>query len=388
MEKTNLRDANFSRILLIKPSALGDVVHTLPVLAKLRARFPQARIDWMLTPENAELVRYHPAISNIVIFARRELGRAGRSWQATSGFFQLLRQLRGARYEMVIDLHGQLRSAFFALATGAPVRIGFDRPVRARSRLTPKHALQNTTRRGWFGAREGSWLTYTHRIPIPTLDVHAVDRYLWLGAMLGFDDAPPDFALPLPDAAEKIVEQLLRAHGLTDAGKAFALLAPGTVWETKHWTPEGFAEAARGLMRDGLAVVLAGTPRDRERCEKIAALAPGVLDFCGKTSSPAELAALIKRANICLTNDSGSMHLAAALNRPVVSVFGPTNPVRVGPYRRPESVVRLELSCSPCNFRRLSQCPFGHACMRDLPAEMVLDRARQILKRERERAAA
>src|SRR5438132_14326113 len=88
----SLRTVNFSGILLIKPSALGDVVHALPVLVKLRARFPQARIDWMLTPENAELVRCHPALSNVVVFARRELARAGRSWQATSGFFRLLRQ--------------------------------------------------------------------------------------------------------------------------------------------------------------------------------------------------------------------------------------------------------------------------------------------------------
>lgn len=377
---SDLRTADFSRILLIKPSALGDIVHTLPVLVKLRARFPKARIDWMVTPENAELVRCHPALSNVVIFARRELARIGRSKKATLGFFRLLRQLRSARYDLVIDLHGQLRSAFFALATGAKVRIGFDRPVRPERRVSSEQALQNATRRGWAGAREGSWLAYTHRIPIPTLDVHAVDRYLWLGEMLGFDNAPPDFTMHLPNEAEQNAARILREHGLAD--KPFALFVPGTIWETKHWTPEGFAGAARGLMRNGLAVALAGTMRDRERCERIVALAPGSIDLSGKTSSPAELAALIRRAKICITNDSGSLHLAVALGRPVVSVFGPTNPVRVGPYRQPESVVRLDLPCSPCNFRRLSQCPFDHKCMRDLPAEMVLERAREILSRE------
>jgi lipopolysaccharide heptosyltransferase I len=378
----DLRAAKFSRILLIKPSALGDVVHTIPALVKLRACYPEARIDWMLTPENAELVRCHPALSSVVIFARRELARTGRSWKATAAFFRLVRTLRSAHYDLAIDLHGQLRSGFFALATGAGVRIGFDRPVRERSAAVPKHALQNATRRGWAGAREGSWLAYTHRIPIPTLDVHAVDRYLWLGAMLGLDDARPDFTMHLPSESEKNIERLLAEHRASTPDESFALLVPGTIWETKHWTPEGFAGAARGLMRDGFCVLLAGTPRDRERCEKIAMLAPGTINLCGKTSSPAELAALIQRASICLTNDSGAMHLAAALGRPVISVFGPTNPARVGPYNSPDSVVRLELSCSPCNFRRLSQCPFDHACMRDLSAETVLDRIRKILPRQ------
>ena len=127
-----LRSAEFSRILLIKPSALGDVVHTLPVLVKLRARYPRAQIDWLITPENAEVVRYHPALSNVVLFARRDFSKRGRRWRAFVSFFDLLKQIRSAKYELIIDMHGQVRSAFFALISGARVRIGFDRP-QARS---------------------------------------------------------------------------------------------------------------------------------------------------------------------------------------------------------------------------------------------------------------
>src|SRR5579885_560454 len=123
-----LRSRTFRRILLIKPSAVGDVIHTLPVLVKLRTRYPEARIDWVLTPAIAEWVGHHPALSGVVPFDRRLYVRCWRSWSAAAGLVRMLVGLRQARYDLVIDLHGQFRSALLTLATRAPVRIGFDRP--------------------------------------------------------------------------------------------------------------------------------------------------------------------------------------------------------------------------------------------------------------------
>jgi heptosyltransferase I len=372
-----LRSAEFSRILLIKPSALGDVVHTLPVLVKLRARYPRAQIDWLITPENAEVVRYHPALSNVVLFARRDFSKRGRRWRAFVSFFDLLKQIRSAKYELIIDMHGQVRSAFFALISGARVRIGFDRPVKRGLTVSAEHDLKNIPSHGWRGAREGSWIAYTHRIPIPTLDVHAIDRYLWVAPLLGLDDKPPDLTIHLSPQATNKVNRLLEEHGVP-ASKPLVVLVPGTIWETKHWTIEGFAGVARQFLQDGFAVALAGTTRDQQRCRQIAAAAPGTCDLSGKTTS-ADLAALIRRAEVAVTNDSGSMHVAASLGKPMVSVFGPTNPVHIGPYERPESVVRVDLPCSPCNYRRLSQCPFDHACMKQVTSAMVVERVRKIL---------
>jgi len=372
-----LRSADFSRILLIKPSALGDVVHTLPVLVKLRARYPRAQIDWLITPENAEVVRYHPALSNVVLFARRDFSKRGRRWGAFLSFFDLLKQIRSAKYELIIDMHGQVRSAFFALISGARVRIGFDRPVKRGLTVSAEHALKNIPNHGWRGAREGSWIAYTHRIPIPTLDVHAIDRYLWVAPLLGLDDNPPDLTIHLSPQATSKVNRLLKEQGVP-VSKPLVVLVPGTIWETKHWTIEGFAGVARQFLQDGFAVALAGTMRDQQRCRQIAAAAPGTCDLSGKTT-PADLAALIRRAEVAVTNDSGSMHVAASLGKPMVSVFGPTNPVHIGPYERPESVVRVDLPCSPCNYRRLSQCPFDHACMKQVTSAMVVERVRKIL---------
>jgi len=372
-----VRSAEFSRILLIKPSALGDVVHTIPVLVKLRARYPRARIDWLITPENAEIVRHHPALSNVLLFARRDFAKRGHRWGAARAFLDLLKQIRRAKYDLVIDMHGQVRSAFFALVSGARMRIGFDRPIKRTLTISADHDLKNVPSHGWRGAREGSWIAYTHRIPIPTLDVHAIDRHLWVGELLGFDDNPPDLTIHLSPETVRNVERLLKEKGV-DASQPLVVLVPGTIWETKHWTIEGFAGVARYFLREGFAVALAGTKRDEPRCRQIAAAAPGACDLSGKTT-PADLAALIRRAEVAVTNDSGSMHVAASLGKPMVSVFGPTNPVHIGPYERPESVVRVDLPCSPCNYRRLSQCPFGHACMKQVTSAMVVERVEKIL---------
>jgi lipopolysaccharide heptosyltransferase I len=373
----DIRHAEFSRILLIKPSAVGDVVHALPVLDKLRRRYPQARIDWLLTPENAKLIRGHPAVSNILLFARREFSDREKRAGAAGKLLSLLRGILATRYEMVIDLHGQMRSALFALASAAPVRIGFGRPVKRReASVFEGKPLGNIASRGWTGAREGSWLAYTHHIPIQTLEAHAVDRYLWVGELLGFEPGPPVFHLPAAPEAEERIASHLAAYAAPS--RPLAILAPGTMWETKHWTPEGFAEVAKRLTDTGFTPILIGGNGERAYNRAIQQQAPGATDFTGQTSL-ADAVALIRRAAVVVTNDSGAMHIAAALGKPAISIFGPTNPVHVGPYGQPQNVVRLDLSCSPCNYRRLNQCPNGHACMRDLPVEMVMERIRTAL---------
>lgn len=373
MNATELRSREFERILLVKLSAFGDVVHTIPVLKKLRARYPKARIDWLITPENASLVETHPALSGVVPFPRKQVGK---TWGATVAAARLVRRLRSARYDLVIDLHGQMRTAFFTLASGAPTRIGFDRP-RKRVIEAQRRPSEDVGQHGWMGAREGSWVAYTHRIPVPRLDVHAVDRYLWVGEMLGFEDGPPEYGIVVPEEAERRVADRLKTAGLE--GKRLAVLVPGTIWETKHWSVEGFARVARDLEKAGLGVVVAGAPQDRRRSETIARGCEAALDLAGQTSL-IELAALIGRASVCVTNDSGSMHLAVALGRPVTSVFGPTDPVKVGPYERPGAVVRVDMACSPCYLKRLSGCKRGHACMERVTPEMVTERALGVMK--------
>jgi lipopolysaccharide heptosyltransferase I len=371
----DLRSRDFRKILLIKLSAVGDVIHTIPVLNKLRRRYPAAQLDWLVTPPIAELLRHNPAITNVIEFAREDWSKP---WTLTpfASYARLAAKLRANAYDLVVDMHGQVRTAVFTLATGAPVRIGFDRP-RARVWDASSRTFSAEARKhAWQGAREGSWLAYTHHIPVPTLDLHAVDRYLSVGPILGLEEGPPNFSFPVPQAAIARVESLLRQHDI--AGAQLVAMAPGTIWETKHWGTDKFAEVARHFLQKGFAVALMGTRRERVVCEEVARLAPGAVDVAGETTLT-ELAALVRRSAISVTNDSGPMHLAVALDRPVVSVFGPTDPIWIGPYGRTDAVLRAGVPCSPCFLRQLSRCRYDHVCMANVSARAVIERMERVL---------
>lgn len=373
VQPVDLRGRDFGKILLIKLSAVGDVVHTLPVLNKLRHRYPKARLDWLVRPAIADLLRQNPAIDNVIESSREEW-----SWRMAPfvNSARLVATLRAAQYDLVLDLQGQLRSAVFAFASGAPVRIGFDRPRAALWNTLARTIPDEAKKHAWQGAREGSWLAYTHHIPLPTLDAHPVERYLGVAPMLGLDEGAADFSFPIPPEASARIDALADYYGI--AGTKLVALAPATNWETKQWRSDGFAEVARHFLKKGFGVVLIGSDRERGTCEDVARLAPGTVNLAGETTL-SELAALIRRTTISVTNDSGPMHLAVALDRPVVGIFGPTDTVWAGPYRRDGAVLRTELPCSPCYLRQLSRCNFGHACMQQVGAGAVIERAESIL---------
>jgi heptosyltransferase I len=372
----DLSKRDFGKILLIKLSAVGDVVHTFPVLNKLRRRYPAARIDWLVSSSIAEFLSPHPAINNVLEFAREEWAKPWRLAPLANSA-RLAARLRATGYDLVLDLQGQLRSGLFARATGAPVRIGFGKPVPRRWEEMSRQLPEEARKHAWQGAREGSWLAYTHTLPLPSLEIHAVDRYLAVGPMLGLDDGAADFSFPVPREAADRIDALLHYYDV--AKLKLVAIAPGTVWETKQWRRESFAEVARHFLQKGLAVTLIGAPRERVLCEEVAALAPGAINLAGETTL-AELAALLRRSTISVTNDSGPMHLAVALGRPVVSVFGPTYPVWAGPYRRADAVLQAGIPCAPCYLRQLSRCPHAQDCMRTITAHAVIERAESILR--------
>jgi lipopolysaccharide heptosyltransferase I len=372
----DLTRRDFRRVLLIKLSAVGDVVHTVPILNKLRRRYPTAQLDWLVTPAIAELLRHHPAITNVIEFEREAWSTPWRLRPFTS-YARLAAKLRAAAYDLVIDMHGQFRTAALTLSTGAPARIGFDRPRASVWQASPRNFPEQARKHAWQGAREGSWLAYTHHIPVPTLDLHAVDRYLNVGPILGLDREPADFYFPIPQSALSRVGALLGAHSAARAD--IVIMAPGTVWETKHWGTDKFAAVAGHFLSREFAVILIGSQRERVVCEEVAALAPGAVDLAGMTTL-SELAALIRRSAISITNDSGPMHLAVALDRPVVSIFGPTDPIWIGPYQRANAVLQADLACSPCYLRRLKHCRHDHACMRDVSPIGVIERAESMLR--------
>lgn len=322
------------RILIIKPSSLGDVTHALPVLRLVRRKWPAAHISWLVAPFCAGLLEGNPDLNDVILFDRKRYGSAWKSWRAGLELWRFHRDLRRQRFDLVIDLQGLFRSGWLARATGAPVRIGFE------------------------NAREGAPWFYTQRVPVPSLDVHAVDRYLSVAAALGCEAGPAEFSFPHTDEDRRTIDAFI------PPGERYAVLMPGANWETKRWPVENFAALVEPLKeRFGLRSVLSGGADVIELAQRV----PQALNLAGKTNLR-QLVALLERADLVVANDSGPMHIAAALGRPLVTVFGPTNPVRTGPYGRPECVVRANIDCAPCYSRRCSHT----SCLQKLSIEPIL----------------
>jgi heptosyltransferase-1 len=356
-----------SRILIIKPSAIGDVVHALPVLNLVKKKWPGAKVSWLVTPACAGLLEAHPLLDEVILFERKRMGKMWRSPRLAMEMRRFTRSLRERGFDLVIDLQGLFRSGWLAKKTGAKMRVGFG------------------------NARELAWMFYTHRVPIETMEQHAISRYLKLAKFIGCGDSPVEFPFATGEEDRRYVEGLLSnerenehrtssiEHRTSNVGlsilqggeerRRYAVLLPGTNWETKRWPVEKFAGLVGPLReRFGLECVLAGGADAAAMAKDM----PGVIDVTGKTSLK-QLTALLERAELVVANDSGPMHIAAALGRPLVTPFGPTNPVRTGPFGRMESVVRLDLPCSPCYSRQCSH----RSCLRWLGVEPVLKLAEE-----------
>jgi lipopolysaccharide heptosyltransferase I len=342
-----------SRILIIKPSSPGDILHALPVARALRAARPDAHIAWLVATSFANLLQTESSIDELILFDRKRFAKVLRSVAVTRDFWTFLRSLKARRFDTVIDLQGLIRSGFMAWTCGATTRIGFR------------------------DAREFGWIFYNRRITARRADMHAVERNMAALFAMATPESTPDLRTTFDSDDDAAVDALLKSCGIDGP---FAVLVPGTRWETKRWSPERFGELAARLRADfGLPALLVGGPDDAAD----AALAVGTSDgaaisVCGMTSLR-QLAAVVARARVVVSSDSTPMHMAAAFDRPLVALFGPTSPDRTGPFGHGEAVLRLDLACSPCYLRRARDCPHALACMRDLAVDRVLEAVRSRL---------
>jgi len=306
----------YQNILIIKPSALGDVVHALPAFGALRAAFPQAKITWMIRPEFAPLLECAAGLDDTLLFDRKTMGR----WYTPAGWAALrdfIGQLRCRQFDLVLDLQGLLRTALFSRLSGCPVRVGM------------------------ASAREGAWLFYTHRVQPPKDSLHMVDLYRTLLAAVGVTDFSARAMLSPPARAVESAGRLLHCAGLVP--KRFAVIIPGSAHSSKCWPSERFSAVAERISKDyGLAIAAVGTAGEKKVIQAVAQVcAVPIADFSGQTTIP-QLAALLGQAALVVSNDTGPGHIAAAMGTPTVLIFGPTNPNWVGPYQQPQAVVAIE----------------------------------------------
>jgi lipopolysaccharide heptosyltransferase I len=328
------------KILVIKPSSLGDVVHGLACLNALHRCFPKAEIHWVIARGLEGLLEGHPMIKRLWIIDKDQWKKIGRIGPTIMEIGRLADGLRQERFDLVIDLQGLLRSGLIAQATGSAMRIGFRE------------------------AREGSPLAYTCHI-VGGRDIHAVTRYLKIPAALGCPVAP--VAFPLPPVEETDV-----VRHVTGDGSPYALLVPGARWRTKQWPAERFGEVA---VRLGMRSYVIGGAADKKLGEIIEKKSRGAAVSLAGATTLSELIAIIRMASFMITNDSGPMHLAAACSVPVVALFGPTNPVRTGPYGPGHIVLQAKHECTPC-YKRVCDRP---KCLLGITVDQVLAATQKVI---------
>lgn len=289
------------RVCIVMMSAVGDAVHVLPVLTALKRHHPAMHVTWVLQPGPATLVRGHRCVDEIILFDRTK---------GVQGFLDIRRALASRRFDLVINLQVYFKAGIITGFTHAPVKLGFD---RAR-------------------ARDANWLFTTHRIP-PHAMQHVQDQYFEFCEWLGVPHEPPTWDLgPWNDA-----ERTWQREFLARFDRPIAPIVVGTSKPQKDWLPERWAEVCDALHHDfGLQPVLVGarSPREvraeqvileRARTKPYSALGQGGLRG---------LAGIIAGSALVLTPDTGPLHMTVALDRPVISLIGYSNPKRVGPYRK------------------------------------------------------
>jgi len=338
-----LTERDFNNILIIKPSSLGDVVRSLPILAGLSHRYRHARISWLVRPDCATVLRNQPNLHEIIEFDRHRYGRILRHPGAAWQFVRFCADLDRHRFDLVLDLQGLFRSGFLALCTGADVRLGFAH------------------------ARELAPCFYTHRITASPGREHIVESLWRFADVLGFGDTERRFDIPLDHTAQATAAKLL-PH------RQYTVLIIGGTSAAKRWPLQYFAKLVDTIDdRYDIPTILLGSGDDEiSLARQVAQTAHGrLVSLVGKTSL-SEAIEIIRNARLVVGNDSGPLHIAAALGTPLVGLYGPTDPAVVGPWGQTDGIV--EAGAETPRTERYSRKP-QHA-MTNITTEQVIEKVR------------
>ncbi len=342
------------KILIIKPSALGDVVQTVTVVQELKQAWPQCSLGWLVNSEFAPLIKPLSVIDKIHLFKRSQMRGFKGKLKAPFLLRKLVHELQAENYDLVIDFQGLARSALLSRWSSAKRRIGFAE------------------------AREGASRWYHEKIVVPNLPLHAIDRYRLLLSYLGISlQKNPETDFEISEIEIAGLQAKLKQAGLSEHEKPI-VLCPGAQWESKCWPTDAWAQVSDKLYaKTQTPCIFVGSSKDVWLVKNIKKNAQSPLvDFTGQTTLR-DLAALFACAKLVISNDSGPMHLARAQSAPLIALFGPTDPRRTGPWRLLESVIQADQQAerNPRLYRQIRD----DRIMRKITPERVFEKARTLL---------
>ena len=343
------------RILVIQTAFLGDVVLVTPLLQALRDRFPKAYLAVLVIPGTREILTGHPGLDDVLVYDKK-----GRD-HSLHGIRSIVRVLAEKRFDCCLLPHRSFRSALLAFVAGIPMRIGFFQSL----------GCWLYSRRVW---RDSSLHEVRRNLQLlgPLTSEHSLDRYAPAGKLwVSWDTEDSEWA-----------NRCLAEHGIRPNDRVIAI-APGSVWATKRWLPDGFAAVIDGLIaRNKRKVVLLGSRDDQPDVDEVLRRCrEKPVDLSGKTTLR-QLAAVMKRCELLITNDNGAMHVGVAQGIPVVAIFGSTTlSLGYGPFTDRAEVVERSLDCRPCGRHGYLECPLGHFnCMKEITPEEVMAAAEKMMQ--------
>ncbi len=318
-------------ILVIKLSSYGDIFHALPAVRAVKDKFA-AKVDWVTQSEYVDLVRCFSDVNDVIAFPRHDF---------FANCLSFRKALRKKKYDLVLDLHGIFKSAIVAGMADGDRKIG------------PSC---------W---RELATVFYDEVAGGRDLKRHAVDQLLDTAKYLGADTSVPVFPVKFPEYK-------------LESGRPRIVIAPCSRWETKNWPLDNFAAVGKALVETKKAsILIIGGPSDNAIGERLAGLiGPNAVNLCGKLSLP-QTGGLLKESDLLISNDSGPVHMAVAVQTPVVVLFGPTDPVKIGPYSRNSAIITAPVSCQPCGSRRCDTADYK--CMKNIRPDVVISAALKYL---------
>lgn len=341
-----------NRILIVRLSALGDIVHALPVLSRLRRSFPAANIDWLVEENYAPTLALASGLTRrIIVRAKSDRSSADTVWFTTGlGYLRAASFLRAQHYDAALDLQGLLKSALWARASGARRVIGFDRDH----------------------LREPSAASLYTETAVPDGAGHVMRKNLSILRALKIDPGPPDLSVE-PHATPEIIKAIRTAGG----SSGYIVINPGAAWPNKCWPADRFAALAKTLRdRTGLHSLVTWGPKERELADAVSHASGGAAAPAPATTI-ADLAALMRSAALVISGDTGPLHIGAAVGAPIVGLFGPTRPERNGPWEPRDEVISRADTCV-CHHKR--HCLRGAPCINEITVDEVLVAAERRLR--------
>lgn len=335
-------------ILIVKLSAIGDVVHTLPALDALHHQFPESNINWVVEEKASDIIKGHPYLEKIIVSKRKRwlknLKQPSLWYPTLREIVGFLRELRAKKYDVVIDFQGLFKSAMLVFLSRGKRKVGYG----------------NT--------REMSSLFLNEKVPFYPLDKHAVERNINLVGHLGAKCDDITFPVIVDEEDRKKVDHFLSANGISASNPLISIHSQAG-WASKKWDALKMARLSDKLIElYGAQIVFTGGSDEISSVEAIISqMQHSPVNAAGETSLK-ELAYLLSLSQLMITLDSGPMHIASAMGTPTVVLFGPTAPWRTGPYCNNAIIIRKQLSCSPC-FKR--ECD-SRACMEGISIDEVL----------------